>query len=250
MLVDRLLERAAAPDTRRRGARLRGPATELRASSRRQACRVAAAVRGARRPARRSRRHPPREQHRRGAVDSRRAARRGGVRSHQPDDQGRQARLRAARLRRVAARVRSAERRRRWPMPGRPRPAVDADRADRHATAAPTVAFPFADLRAGGRRRHRHAHLDATRSRSRRARLHLGFDRPPQGRDADARSICSRRRASINGLPENHPTTTSFSIVLPLSFDYGLYQLFLAFAVGRAGAARAIVRLSRRRCST
>ena len=147
-----------------------------------------------------------------------------GVLAAQPDDEGREARPGAGRCRRrrgSSARARTAASSR------------------TRAAFAPSAAHGRVRRRRPGRRRAvraarraRGAALAARdRHRPRRADLHLGLDGQAEGRDADAPEHDLRRGA-------RWPSTSRCSqdevvlLCLPLSFDYGLYQLLLTVLVG------------------
>ena len=150
------------------------------------------------------------------------------LQSGQPVDQGRQARLHPQQLpARGADHPAQARRRRRRcarrGAVGRSSPSSPAAGAPALAGAVhwrEALAAPTSRCR---RRRHRH--------RPRDAHLHLGLDRLPQGRDDDASRTSSPRPTSITTYLENTADDIILN-VLPISFDYGLYQVLMAMKLG------------------
>ena len=75
------------------------------------------------------------------------------------------------------------------------------------------------------------ARLRRHRQRPRHDHLHLGLDRFSEGRDDDARQHRRRGRTRSPTYLENTSDDVIMN-VLPISFDYGLYQVLMAMKLG------------------
>ena len=127
--------------------------------------------------------------------------------------------------------------RRRHPDPGslpvvaeaRQAPSVAAH-GDRDGSRVPRPAGMGRRLRGLSRPRAIAGSPPGHRHRPRHAHLHLGLDRLPEGRDDDAPNIVAAA-TSITTYLENTPDDIILN-VLPISFDYGLYQVLMAVKLG------------------
>ena len=105
------------------------------------------------------------------------------------------------------------------------------DRLRDHRRRRAGRAAPCGTLGRGVWRRHaRPAGAQLHRHRSRGHHLHLGIHRRSQGRDAHPPQHADRG-TSITTYLENREDDVILG-VLPLAFDYGLYQMIMAFRMG------------------